>query len=327
MMPRRARRSVEVFSLSFLDCICCGFGAIILLLVLTRHGQPAKIEHSRQNLQAQLRDLQQQLRIIRGESIDLQRQLLGRQQLRERERQQLAKLAGDLSNIQGSYAASTQHAAQSNTTQGDPVATQQTLTKEMAQVLKAQPRRPTEPIAGIPIDSEYVIFVIDTSSSMTENHWPANLKIIDEILALYPHIEGLQVMNDQGIYLFGDTRGRWLADSPQLRARIRTQTAHWHAFSQSNPVPGIEEAIRTYRTPDRRISVFVLGDEFTGTSIQASLDAIGRLNLPDAAGRRPIRIHAIGFPEAPGMSPFTNIRFSALMRLVCEQNNGTFVGL
>ncbi|MCH6258299.1 hypothetical protein MLD52_17185 [Puniceicoccaceae bacterium K14] len=29
------RRSTEVFSLSFLDCICCGFGAVLLLFVLT----------------------------------------------------------------------------------------------------------------------------------------------------------------------------------------------------------------------------------------------------------------------------------------------------
>jgi len=29
------RRSFEVFSLSFLDCICCGFGAMLLLFVLT----------------------------------------------------------------------------------------------------------------------------------------------------------------------------------------------------------------------------------------------------------------------------------------------------
>ena len=29
------RRETEVFSLSFLDVICCGFGAIILLLVST----------------------------------------------------------------------------------------------------------------------------------------------------------------------------------------------------------------------------------------------------------------------------------------------------
>jgi len=29
------RRQVQVFSLSFLDCICCGFGAIILIWVLS----------------------------------------------------------------------------------------------------------------------------------------------------------------------------------------------------------------------------------------------------------------------------------------------------
>ena len=30
----RRRRSIEVFSLSFLDCICCGFGAVILFYVI-----------------------------------------------------------------------------------------------------------------------------------------------------------------------------------------------------------------------------------------------------------------------------------------------------
>ena len=29
------RRQAQVFSLSFLDCICCGFGAVILVFVLS----------------------------------------------------------------------------------------------------------------------------------------------------------------------------------------------------------------------------------------------------------------------------------------------------
>src|SRR4051812_48190198 len=29
------RRDTEVFSLAFLDCICCGFGAVILVFILT----------------------------------------------------------------------------------------------------------------------------------------------------------------------------------------------------------------------------------------------------------------------------------------------------
>ncbi len=34
-MSRKKRRSTVVFSISFLDCICCGFGAVLLLFVLT----------------------------------------------------------------------------------------------------------------------------------------------------------------------------------------------------------------------------------------------------------------------------------------------------
>ena len=29
------RRETEVFSLAFLDCICCGFGAVLLVFILT----------------------------------------------------------------------------------------------------------------------------------------------------------------------------------------------------------------------------------------------------------------------------------------------------
>jgi len=322
------RRSVEVFSLSFLDCICCGFGAIILLLVLTDYQRPARIEASRVSLQAQVRDLQQQLEVVRGESDDLERQLRGRVDKLQQERHKLQQLSGDLSSFQGRYSASQQEAAVINTIESDLVAAKQKLSAEMLRLLKNQASRPaTEAIAGIPIDSEYIIFIVDTSSSMTANHWDVNLAIIDEILSMYPHVKGLQVMNDQGTYMFNGTKGHWLDDTPGQRAEIRSRARHWHAFSQSNPVPGMEEAVRSYWAADKRVSLYVLGDEFTGDSIQAALDSIGTLNKPDPNGRRPIRIHAIGFPEGPGMSPFTNIRFSALMRLVTEQNNGTFVGL
>jgi len=321
------RRSVEVFSLSFLDCICCGFGAIILLLVLTDYQRPAKLEESRSNLQAQVRDLQQQLQVIRGESDDLERQLQGRIDKLDKERHELAHLSGDFSGLEGQYSASQQQAAVTNSVESELVAAKQKLSAEMMRLLKNQARPATEAIAGIPIDSEYIIFIIDTSSSMTANHWDENLAIVDEILGMYPHVKGLQVMNDQGTYMFADTKGRWLDDTPAQRAQIRAEARHWHAFSQSNPVPGMEEAIRTYWATDKRVGVFVLGDEFTGDSIQAALDSIGTLNKPNGEGRRAVRINAIGFPEGPGMSPYTNIRFAALMRLVAEQNNGTFVGL
>jgi hypothetical protein len=324
----RRRRSVEVFSLSFLDCICCGFGAIILLLVLTEIGRPAVLEQSRKNLDGQVRNLAEQLHAIQGETTALSRELEGGRASLEQEHQKLARLAGELSALHGEYTTSTQDASTTNRVEGELVAAYQKLSAQMQRLLAQRARRPaTEAIGGIPVDSEYVIFVVDTSDSMTDNHWDANLAIIDEILGFYPHVLGLQIMNDQGAYMFGDSKGKWLTDSPEERAEIRKRARHWAAFSQSNPVPGMEEAIRTYWAPDKRISVFVLGDEFTGKSIQAALDSITALNKPGPDGRRVVRIHAIGFPEGPGMSPETNVRFSALMRLVCSQNNGTFWGL
>ena len=324
----RRRREVEVFSLSFLDCICCGFGAMILMLVLTEVSQPVELEKSRKNLGGEVRALEEQLQTLRGQTDELNRELQGSRETLAREREKLARLSGDLTHLQGEFATTRRDASVTNIVEGELVAAQQSLTAEMQRLLKEQANRPpTEAVGGIPVDSEYVIFIIDTSASMTTNHWDVNLAIVDEILSLYPKVKGLQVMNDQGTYLFEGTRGQWLPDTKEMRDNIRKRAKTWRAFSQSNPVPGMEEAVSTYWAADKRIGVFVLGDEFTGDSIQAALTSIGKLNKPAPDGRRPIRIHAIGFPEAGDMSPFTNIRFSALMRLICEQNNGTFVGM
>ena len=46
----RRRRDIQAFSLSFLDCICCGFGAIILLLVLSKIYEPVVVEEAEQDL-------------------------------------------------------------------------------------------------------------------------------------------------------------------------------------------------------------------------------------------------------------------------------------
>ena len=78
------------------------------------------------------------------------------------------------------------------------------------------------------------------------------------------------------------------------------------------------------------MSIYVLGDEFTGRSITDVLDAVERLNTRDAEGRPRVRIHGIGFPvmfTEPGVRDFTGERFATLMRELCRENGGTFVGL
>jgi len=324
------RRDTEVFSLSFLDVICCGFGAIILLLVLSEFGQPLVIERSRQDLEAQIKKLQRELFAIRGESEQLQRELKGRVDLLTEERQYLAKVAGDVSTLRGQFNASRQNAAISNILENELLSAYQELeaeNKRLAQASRTRKRITTQAVGGIPVDSDYVIFLIDTSGSMQGGHWETAMEVMREILDIYPQLKGLQIVDDNGRELFAGTRGRWMTDTPGLRTDIVQRMRSWRAFSDSNPADGIEQTIKAYWSADRRISIYVLGDEFTGESIQEALDAVDRNNRPDSSGRRRVRIHAVGFPEAPGMTPFTNIRFSALMRAMCERNDGTFVGL
>ena len=324
------RREAEVFSLSFLDVICCGFGAIILLLVLSEFGQPLVIERSREDLQMQLKKLQEELFVIRGESEVLQRELKGRVDKLMRERQNLAKAAGEMSSLRGQFNTSRQEAAVSNILETELLAAFDELSEQNKRLVQASRTRrsiSTQAVGGIPVDSDYVIFLIDTSGSMQGGHWETAIEVMREILDIYPRLKGLQIVDDNGRELFAGSRGRWLTDSAPLRTDIVQRMRTWRSFSDSSPADGIEMAIRNYWSADKRISIYVLGDEFTGESIQGALDAVDRINRPDSSGRRRVRIHAVGFPEAPGMTPFTNIRFSALMRAMCERNDATFVAL
>ena len=69
---------------------------------------------------------------------------------------------------------------------------QQTLTEEMERILQNQVR--DEEVGGIPVDSEYIIFIIDNSGSM-EQPWKLLLKEMQNILDIHPEIKGIQVMN------------------------------------------------------------------------------------------------------------------------------------
>jgi hypothetical protein len=333
-MKRRERRPFEVFSLSFLDCICCGFGAIILLFVLNKMGEPSALEQARQDLRKLLARLEEELHEIRGETTVLNRSLRGREEQLSKERLKVARLSGDLSTVQGRFQASRELSSVQDIIAGRLLAAQQELSEEMKRLQQQRDeayRRPTDaPVGGIPVDSEYIIFVIDTSGSMQRFAWPAVRRKMDEVLDAYPKVKGIQIMDDEGGYMFSSYAGKWIPDTPARRQAIRERIRSWNPFSNSSPVEGIEAAIKLFWSPDRRISIYVFGDEFTGDSIDEVLRDIDRLNRRDAKGERKVRIHAIGFPTLFDQSQYpetTGIRFATLMRLVCERNGGAFVAL
>ncbi len=243
----------------------------------------------------------------------------------------LARLQAELSEIQGQFAASSQDAEVNNIIQGKLAAAQQDLTAEMRRLLaQFNEIKDNNVIGGIPVDSEYIIFIIDTSGSMYNYAWSLMLEKVRETLDVYPQVKGIQIMNDMGQFMFSRYAGKWIPDTPGRRKAIIERLRTWNAFSNSSPVEGITKAISTFYAPDKKISLYVMGDEFTGRSIDTVLRTIRTINREGKDGKRLVRIHAIGFPTQfirPERMQVTGIRFATLMRLMCEQNGGTFVAL
>ena len=74
------RRTLDIFSLSFLDCICCAFGAIILLFVLSKFAEPVVIEMLREDLEAEIVRIEKELEEMQGETALLNRELTGKEE-------------------------------------------------------------------------------------------------------------------------------------------------------------------------------------------------------------------------------------------------------
>ena len=110
----------------------------------------------------------------------------------------------------------------------------------------------------------------------------------------------MQVMNDEGVYMFPTLRGQVDPRHPGAApGHPASGCASWNAFSNSRPVEGIEAAIRTFGRPGRKISLYVLGDEFTGDSI-------------DAGGATRWTGSTAATPAASGRSASTRIGFPTL---------------
>ena len=323
----RERRGVEEFSVSFLDVICCGFGAIILLLMLTKTFQPEVLEVSSVDLTEQVQQREAALFEVRGKISELRRQIQLENKDLQSKLEELAQLQTQLTNVLGRFENLAEAEQEISLENQQLASARQSLTDEMERLLGLDFRRDSGLVGGISVDSEYIIFVINTSGSMQSAAWGQAVQKVSETLAIYPNVKGIQVMNDMGDYMFPSYSRRWLEDSPSRRSSIVTTLRAWAPFSNSSPVEGIEEAVATFYDPEKRISIYVFGDDYTGNSIEEVVEAVDRINLADESGRRRVRIHAVGFPVFLDRPNARTFRYAALMRELAYRNDGTFVGL
>ncbi|MFL2538613.1 MAG: VWA domain-containing protein [Candidatus Rariloculaceae bacterium] len=328
---RKKRRDVETGSLSFLDVVCCGFGAVILLLVITKIFEPIRLEETHVDLQNLIVKYEEELEDILGETRIISQERLATMDNVDLDETQIAQLQAELTRIRSEFLATQDDAEFSNELEGRLALAKQRLTEEMQRLLSDYRPDPDDyVVGGIPVDSEYIIFIIDTSGSMQRYAWSRVQQQVSETLQVYPQVKGIQVFNDMGEYMYASYRNEWIPDTPSTREAIIDGLRNWSAFSNSSPREGILEAIETFYDPTKKISLYVYSDDFSAGSINAVVREVDRRNLVGEDGTRRVRIHAVAFPvyyEVTNGELLSSARFAVLMRVLCQRNGGTFVAL
>ena len=312
---KRRPRNLEVFNLSFLDVISCGFGAVVLLVLLSKStivGGTIDIERISELLKtftqtqaqsAELESQSQQLSFVIDANINKEAQL---QDAIEKASQTLAMLKSENSNLQAE------------------IATLKEKVKPPAAAISVDKNTEDEVYAGgIPVDANYIVFIVDTSGSMLDI-WTKVMKEMENILNIHPEVEGFQILNDNGQHLISAYKKKWISDTPGLRKRVLKLLQTWKAFSNSSPVEGLEEALKLYVRPNMKVSIYILGDDYTGASYDPVLKTVARLNTDSRTGEPIARIHGIGFYNRKGGDI---LRLSTLLREVARQSRGTFIAL
>ena len=312
-------------TLSFLDVIACAFGAIVLLVLIIpigEQGVPSIVPDKANTLgqllfnvdalEEQISTIDHQIKENQGivdqisteiASLDQKNQLL-------------------LSKIQSTIEETTEVDGMTE------VITQATTTLEQSaeeeEILSVDSE-----FAGIPVDATHVVFVIDTSSSMGSISRRVSDVFLD-ILKLYPKLEGIQLMNDQGHYF--ERSGRWIPDSLATRNRFRTMYRSAQGFlSLSDPATGISVAIRDLYRQDIQMAIFVLGDDASTTNISGFVRDLNRTIKHKGVKEGTLRLHGVAFSNfgiggmLSGVQSSEN--FISLMRVLTNKFDGVLVGL
>jgi len=175
-----------------------------------------------------------------------------------------------------------------------------------------------EEVGGITVDSDYVVFIVDTSGSM-RNIWDRVMKEISNILDIHPKVEGFQILNDNGLHLIDAYKYKWIPDTPSRRNNVLKILKNWNSASNSSPVEGLVTALKKYSQNGLKTSIYIFGDDYSGSSYTEVFSVINKLNSDNKSN---VRINGIGF-----FSPGTTMRFPTLMRAIAENNRGTYIGL
>ena len=308
----KQRKISELFSMSFLDIMACGFGALVLILLISEF-QESEVKQVENNADIFLEAQEEKAKkIIKVESLDKLMSSNIEDLISTRQRLDVLKMELEKKSL---------ISAKLNDLASD---TDFQISKQRLKSLSA-PMEQKE-ASGIKLDSRYLVFIIDTSGSMEP--WIKIVQEIDNLIQTFPDLEGYMVMNDNGsIFHGGDP---WLNPTKTNRSAsigiLRANRAKYGSLS--NPIVGLKKVIRVWGDKYKDLGVFIMGDDILDQTsrIETISQEVLKLNT-DLSGKTKVRVNAVGFltSRANISQQQGNKNYLMLMRELTEQSGGAMV--
>ncbi len=242
-MPRpRKRRSTPIFSLSFLDCICCGFGGVLLLFVLVA----GKQRNAREQQMAEIReeigrfefDVKSKRDKIEELTLEFQEQEKRRDDLQTRNTVTLE----ELSELEKTLARLMQQESEIRKELEEQLAEKEKLaTTEVPDPVPIPNVKRRQYLTGFQLEGEYILFLVRASGSMVgdtveeaiamqsksdeekrnSKKWQRVVKSIRWLISSLPEGSAFQIMlfNDETKPLIDSYSFDWVARDDGERIR------------------------------------------------------------------------------------------------------------
>lgn len=270
----KRRRQIQSSALSFIDCICCGFGAVLLLFILTAKKQMnQETTDSRQTLEA-LEILQREISVSKAEQQTINAKLASLDPQPDVKATDLTQLNDQLANL--SKAIETKNAA---------LAYLDEETKATEAIAgKDRPSADRSYLSGLRLQGPRVLILLENSGSMLAENANSALEII-------------RSGN-------GNQSEKWLRAKAAVRAVLaaipkNTKVAILQMNQQTTPLTGTLE--NPYIDPYNNTELIDLSDRLEGLEASGGANLLNALitvrNLKD----RPSSLLLIGdgLPTAP----------------------------
>lgn len=246
------RREFSIFTLSFLDIMSCGFGAVVLLFMISKHAVTQPVETPTYDYGAEVRVLEQQIAATGQDIASLRANLAARggelaaaaqaaqaarDALLEEQRKREPPKGGGALDIAALRAAVLKLEADKRQLLSQPYEKSRYLRSIVGEGNR-------EYLSGVQLGGKRILLLLDTSSSMLVEEpvdairirnmdveqqrrarkWQQALRIVDWVAAHFPRQSSFQIVGFDGEAHFAlpGTEGQWLPvmDSARLDAAV-----------------------------------------------------------------------------------------------------------